>query len=263
MRTFPSYAALLRQLPTAARRGPVGLVLVQDDVGVAEGFAHLDATGVPVRIALGEAALVAGPATHHAPFDVHRPGALAAAANALSRALPGTWILPLWNGERLVWPYMATRPLPALLSFLEEERRATLGGVVLDSYRDGGTGWQIDAMGYSQVEGAIHGGLRDRLGAPCPAAGRRLDRPLAVCGGRGVRWQADGRLTDPELNRLHSAWHCSPVAALISPRVWAWLRSRPAQLGPCVPLLWPGSMPFGGTSRELWELGMIAPGQWV
>ncbi len=258
----PSLRRLIRALRPAIRRGPVALVLVQDALDVAETAARLAAAGLGCRLALGPAEPPEGDWTGSAPFDVHAPGAMAAAANALAGAAPGTWILPMWNGERLAWPHGDSRPLPDLFAFLAEERRPVLGGVVLDSYPLGG-GWGIDRMGYAMEDNVIHGGLRDRIGPPCPAAGRRIDRVLAFRAAPGLAFDAGMRLNDPELDRRHGTWHRSPTGALVSPRVWAWLDAQPDHDSRTLPRGWRGSAELDGTARQLRDLGFVEPGQWV
>ncbi|WP_138466812.1 hypothetical protein [Poseidonocella sp. HB161398] len=259
---FPSYSRLLRALRPALRRGPVALVMAEDALLAAETAAWAAAAGIACRLALGPAEPPAGDWTGTAPFDAHHPAALAVAANALIRAAPGSWILPLRNGERPVWPHGDSRPLPDLFAFLEDERRPVLGGVVLDSY-PAGDGWAADLEGYSEEDGAIHGGLRERIGPACPAAGRRIDRALAFRARPGLALDAAGRLNDPGLDRRHGAWHRSPAGALVSPRVWAWLEAQPDHDCRSLPRVWAGSLPLDGTARQLADHGFLEPGQWA
>lgn len=260
-----SYKHLLRALSQskAERRGPIALILIQDDLALAETIAHYRAAGVACVIGIGPDAPTTQGLDHSAPFDCHQPGAMTVATNALMARTVGTWILPVWNGERLFWPHGDTRPLPDLFAFLGDERRGVLGGVVLDVYPNAGGHWHVDRTGYDQRDEAIHGGLRDRMGAPCPAAGIRLDRPLAIKARKGLRLGRDGMTNDPELNTRHGPWHHSPTGVLLSPRVWAWHAAQSDHESREHPLCWKGSVPLEGNAVQLWDMGFLEPGQWV
>lgn len=258
-----SYRHLLRALSPQERRGPIVLMLLQDDLAVARSVAHYRAAGIDCILGLGPARPKDPLFTHSAPYECHRPGAMAAATNALIKSAPGTWVVPCWNGELLYWPHGDTRPLPDLFAFLDDERRRALGGVVLDAYPAASGGWQIDRMGYEDRATGIFGGLRQRIGAACPAMDQRLDRPLAVKTRPGLRVDPQGLTNDDTVNDRHTTWHHSPAGALVSLRVWAWLAAQPDFIRRDIPMTWPGSVACPQTAADFWELGFIEPGQWV
>ncbi len=207
------------------------------------------------------------------------PGRVLLWSNALRhRHAAGRWCLSLEATDLLVFSRCETRPLRALIDFLETEHRNHLYALVIEMYGEGapGEGWDdkaplerlplFDPSGYlteapdaHQVV-AVRGGVRRRTQFRLlPAQSPPLDRvPLVRWSRRHAYVEGTRRLRPDRLNAPHAPWHSSPTACLLrfgllAPDGWDELA--------LAPLRTEVSRHYRA-SDDLVECGLLNPGQW-
>lgn len=261
--------------------GPVAVVLAEDGAEIASTVAHCRALGFAAVLLMRPAALALPPAAWLVQADGLCAGRAAAArlVTALQRPLAGRWMHVAFNAEYLFFPWCETRSVGDLCAFMEEERRASVHGMVIDLYpasldaaplgvdRDNAC---LDALGYyafSREDEAgfphaeIHGGLRWRFAEHLPA-GTRLDRPALHVARPGLAMDADLHLSEPELNAVSCPWHNNVTAAIASFRAAKALARNPASAAAIDGFAWEGTRRFTWTARELLDHGFMEAGQW-
>ena len=191
-------------------------------------------------------------------------------------ALAGRWVVWLWAGEFLFYPFCETRTLSELTSFLQDERRKVLFCYALDLYgidmpAPRQPPWQadlsFDRVGYQPFpqpnQGLdLYGGLGWRFEELAPKALAQLGRSALVRVERGLALDRNWRFGDPDYDSVSCPWHHSPTGAVMSLRRTWRIMAHPGFTDVAGDLIWHGSTPFDWTSRQLLELGMIEPGQW-
>lgn len=268
-------------------KGPCAVIFAEDACLLAETVAHHLTIGFAhVLVLLPEgldapAIADAGKVTL-ATCDTRAPGAVAAILNQLVSAAPGAWLYWGHNAEFLFFPFCDSRTVGELLSFHAEERRSAMMAYVIDLYAgdlatapDGVSreGAMLDRSGYYasqrfrdgvalERQMDIFGGLRRRFEEHVPWARRRIDRVALFRAAKGVRMRADLTLSEEEMNTIACPWHNNLTAAVVSFRAAKALRSNPGSKWAIRDFRWSGSVPFGWSSRELMELGLMEPGQW-
>lgn len=286
---YPDLESLLAASRNSLAKGPLAIVLVEDDVEVASTAAHLVKIGFQDVILLVPEGFDPGPLTgerlhlvHHA---VHAEGALTDAVNTVSSRVPGTWLHYCHNAEYLYYPFSRSRSVRELLAFHSEERRSAMMTYVIDLYAGDlsaaangvslSDAW-LDRSGYygldrkdpaqnwapkeRQVE--IYGGLRRRFEEHVGWSRRRIDRISLFRATPGVKLLPDFTLSAEEMNTYACAWHHNLTAAVCSFRAAKALRGNPGSRHAVQDFRWKGSVPFGWTDAQLLELGFIEPGQW-
>lgn len=286
------YASLSDLLDSKAKdlaKGPVALILAEDDVEVGSTLRHL------LKIGFRDVILLTAPGAepdaetaalaHMVSHDVHAEAALPAAVNAVIERLPGTWIHYCYNAEYLHYPFCESRNVRELVTFHAEERRAAMMTYDIDLYAgDLGTApngvsladaW-FDRLGYYALERKdparnwqpkerqveIFGGLRRRFEEHVAWDRRRIDRISLFRARPGLRLLPDLTLSDEEMNTYACAWHHNLTAAVCSFRAAKALCSNPGSRHAVQGFRWRNSLPFEWTDRQLLELGFIEPGQW-
>lgn len=270
-------------------RGPLAIVMAEDEVAVDPTLAHLLRCGFRNVVLLAppgvELARDIAPKVHVVAHDVHAEAALPAAVNAMMDRVAGAWVHCCYNAEFLHYPFSETRRVREMLTFHGEERRHAMLTPVVDLYA-GDLGAHPDAVsltdawldrtGYyalprtdparnwepkdRQID--IFGGLRWRFDEHVPWARRRIDRISLFRARRGLRLAPDFTLNDDEMNTFACPWHHSLTAAVCSFRTAKALRTNPGSRQSVGDFRWPGSVRFDWSSRQLLELGLIDAGQW-
>jgi len=284
----PALAAWLSRRPPALAKGPLSILIVEDEVEVASTLDHLLRAGFAHVLALSPEPLALTPAqsarTTNLAFPTRRRDAHADAVNAVVEAVPeGTWLHYGFNAEYLLHPFSESRRVTELLDFHEGERRSAMLTYVIDLYAPDlvrcpdavsrtealfdGTGYY--ALSRKDAEGQtldrqldFHGGLRWRFEEYLPPDRLRIDRISLFRAAKGLRLLPDHRLSEEELNTYACPWHHNLTAAVASFRVAKALTRNPASRAVIRTMVWRHSRRFDWTAQQLMEMGMMEPGQW-
>lgn len=283
---YPDLPALVADRRRALAKGPIALILIEDDVAVANTIAHHAKSGFAQMILFCDRDRALPPLddmTHRVDYDVTRGDATMQIVNAVIKSAPDAWIYYSYNAEYLFFPFCETRSLPELIGFVTEERRDTVMCQVVDLYADdlgaapdgvSRDHAHFDQAGYYALarQGAtgadrgrqmdVFGGLRWRFEEHVPHNRRRIDRPALFRARPGLALGPDRLFNDPEYNTLACPWHHSPTAAVCSFRTAKALRRNPGSRDDITTFRWQGSTPFTWQSQQLLDLGLMEPGQW-
>ena len=284
---YPSLNAFISEAGKALGKGPVAMVMVEDEVEVA--------TTLRYHIQAGFRAVVAFmPSGFDLPddlsrevlrvtYDVTTEGAVAGAVNAVIKAAPGIWMYYCYNSEYLFYPFCETRSVGELLAFHTEERRDAMLTYVIDLYADDlGTypnavsleSAHLDKSGYyalarPQPNGHpkerqldFFGGLRWRFEEHIPPVRRKIDRIGLFKAKPGLMLRDDHTFSDEEYNTYSCPWHHNLTAAIASFRTAKALKKNPGSTFDIETFKWHNSTPFEWHSQQLLELGLMEPGQW-
>lgn len=284
-----SLSSFLDRQQGSAGGGPLSLVLAEDDVELDSTLAHQLKCGfrhvvllAPEGVQLAEEI---ADRVHVVRHDVFAEGALVAAVNQASAALPSTWLHYCHNAEYLFFPFCETRTVREMLAFHAEERREAMLTYVIDLYAgDLDTApnavsisdvW-LDRSGYyalarkdpanqwqpKERQLDFFGGLRWRFEEHIPFGKRRIDRISLFKAKPGVTLLPDFTLSEPEMNTYSCQWHHNLTAAVCSFRTAKALRTNPGSRHAIPTFRWPNSVPFTWHSQQLMDLGLMEPGQW-
>lgn len=266
------------------RRGPVAVILAEDDVEIASTVDHHRELGFATIILLHPGYLSA-PAdadddVHRVVHDTLQDDALPTVVNRLVRACPSpTWFYAGYNAEYLYFPFCESRPVEEALRFHAEEHRAAMPCCVVDLYADDLASHPnavstdsacFDSRGYFALAAAtgrdreldLFGGLKWRFEQHVPADRRRIDRISLFRSRRGLRMTPDFRFNAPEYNTSSSPWHHNLTAAVCSFRTAKALRTNPASMFDIKTFRWFASERFAWSSEQLMQRGLMEPGQW-
>ena len=283
---------------------PVAVIVAEDGVWLAETVAHhlrlgfaevivlcppfLETAGAALSEALGPDA----GRLRRIPFDVRAcPGGAGGAERILTeavlRARTGRWVYLGVNAEFLFFPFCEARRIGDLTTFVSEERRDAVAGVMVDIFPatmaevppespEARPLW-FDALGYVEQprrdptagwaerarESVIFGGLRRRFEGHIPHTRRSIARMPLFRALPDVALDPEGRFSIDEMNTRHCAWHRNPTVAVASLRAAKALRANPDSRAAISGLLWPGVQPFDWSSQALLAAGLMEPGQWL
>ncbi|MDF3855081.1 glycosyltransferase family 2 protein [Paracoccus sp. P2] len=289
--SFPSLEDFLTAPRGRLDKGPVALLLIEDQAAVQRTLAHHLAAGFRLILALSPEPLPA----HVLPregaerilnlrHDARRGQAAVEAVNAVIAAAPAdTWLYYGYNAEFLFYPFSESRSVGEMLAFHAEERRRAMLTYVIDLYAPDlerfpdavsldeamfdRTGYY--ALGRMDREGRhkerqldFHGGLRWRFEEHLPADRRRIDRIALFRSQPGLRLLPDLRFNVEEYNTYACPWHNNLTAAVASFRVAKALARNPGSRGQIRGFRWRNSHPFRWNSQQLMDLGLMEPGQW-
>ena len=273
----------------APLRGPLALVMAEDDVEVATTLQHnLDAGFAQVLLLAHDGIRVAPDVearVHRITFDTHADGAMVAAVNRVIKAVPGSWIYYCYNAEYLFHPFCETRNIREMLTFHGEERREAVLSYVIDLYADDLGRFpnavsleqaNLDRSGYyalGRPDPANHnhprerqldffGGLRWRFEEHIPVARRKIDRIALFRARPDLELRPDFTFSDEEYNTYACPWHHNITTAIASFRTAKALRSNPGSMFDIQTFQWHNSIPFQWHSQQLMDLGLMEPGQW-
>lgn len=270
-------------------KGPVALVMAEDDVEVTSTLHHYRKAGFPVVLLLAPAEIdldaEVEQVIHRIDHDVHADGALVEAVNRIIEAAPDIWLFYCYNAEYLFHPFCETRNILELIAFHTEERREALLTYVIDLYA-GDLGRHanavsledahLDKSGYyalGRPDSANHnypkerqldffGGLRWRFEEHISPQRRKIDRICLFKTKPGLKLRPDYTLTDEEMNTYACPWHNNITTALVSFRTAKALRSNPGSRFDIHDFKWRNSAAFQWHSQQLMDLGLMEPGQW-
>lgn len=286
---YPSLSALFNHKRADFGRGPLSLVLAEDDVALEPTLVHQEDCGFRDVVLLAPEGVSISPEMeariHIVRHDVFAEGALVTAVNELIARLPGTWLHYCHNAEFLYFPFRETRHIRELLAFHAEERREAMLTYVVDLYAgdlgrnpDGvalDDAW-LDRQGYYALTREdpandwqpkdrqldFFGGLRWRFEEHVPYARRRIDRISLFRAKPGLKLLPDFTLSDQEMNTYACRWHHNLTAAVCSFRTAKALRTNPGSRHAIATFRWPNSTKFAWHSQQLMDLGLMEPGQW-
>ncbi|MFI0394749.1 glycosyltransferase family protein [Paracoccus jiaweipingae] len=286
--SFPHLYDWLHSRPDTLKRGPLAVILFEDEAETTSTLTHHIETGFRHILALSPQplALTETQARHvtNLHYDARQPSAHVGAINAINDAAPvGTWLYYGFNAEYLFFPFSETRRIGEMLAFHTEERRAAMLSYVIDLYtadldRHPDAVSLADAMfdrsGYYALartdrNGQImerqldfFGGLRWRFEEYLPADRRRIDRIALFRTAKGLRITPDHRFNIEEYNTYSCPWHHNLTAAVASFRVAKALARNPGSRDDIRGFRWRNSHPFRWNAHQLMELGLMEPGQW-
>ena len=286
---FDDLGAYSKSDMATARKGPVALILAEDEIEVDTTIRHHQQAGFKHIVAFM-------PETFDLPRDLEadvahivcdtaQPDALQQAVNGMIHAVPaGTWMYYCYNAEYLFHPFCETRSVGEMLSFHTEERRNAMLTYVVDLYSD--DLWtdpnavsleraHLDRSGYyalarpdpttghpKERQLDFFGGLRWRFEEHVPAARRKIDRISLFKTKPGLRLRDDHTFNDEEYNTYSCEWHHNLTAAICSFRTAKALKLNPGSTFDIHSFKWHNSAPFEWHSRQLLDLGLMEPGQW-
>lgn len=278
----------LRSRPAALKKGPLAIILIEDDSAVAETLFHHVRLGFHHVLALSPRPVtipdVLAPQVTNVAWHSRQPDAHQDAVNAIIRAVPeGTWLFCCFNAEFLFFPFSETRSVGELLAFHAEERRDAMLCYLIDLYArdltaapdgvslsdamfDGAGYYALDRRGADGVpverELEFHGGLRWRFEEHVPPARRRISRIALFRAARGLRMDGDHRFNVQEYNTHSCPWHHNLTAAVASFRAAKALATNPGSRQAVASFCWGNSRPFEWRAQQLMDLGLMEPGQW-
>lgn len=289
--SFPSLAQFLTEAPDRLVKGPIALILIEDEAAVTQTLEHHLRAGFKLILALSPEPLAEGviPAEGASKIvnlqhDSRRGRAHVEAVNAVIEAAPtDTWLYYGYNAEFLFYPFSEHRTVGEMLGFhAEERRRAMLSYVVdlyapdLDRFPDAVSLEQamFDRTGYFALGRAdrdgrhkerqldFHGGLRWRFEEHIPRDRRRIDRIALFRTQPGLRLLPDHRFNVEEYNTYSCPWHHNLTAAVASFRVAKALARNPGSRRTIGNFRWRNSQAFLWNSQQLMDFGLMEPGQW-
>lgn len=278
----------LARKPEKIAKGPVAIILIEDEAAVPETVAHHLSRGFRHILVLSDRPVPLpdemAPRVTNLIFPARRLDAHVTAVNAVIAAVPaGTWLYYCFNAEFLFYPFSETRSVGELLAFHTEERRSAMLSYVVDLYagdlsarpnavdldmplfdRTGYYALARTAAGGQSRERQLdfHGGLRWRYEELLPPDRRRIDRIALFRAKPGLKLLADHRFTDEEYNTYSCPWHHNLTAAIASFRVAKALATNPGSRDLVGDMTWRNSHRFEWNSQQLMELGLMEPGQW-
>ena len=284
---FTSLDQFLKEGTLALAKGPIALILLEDDVEVGSSIRHHLDAGFKSVVTFGvvDIELPDGlPANvHRVDFDATVRDAQVTVVNAVIEKVPGQWVYYCYNTEYIFFPFCEHRAIGEMLAFHTEERRDAILTYVVDLYagdlHESPTAVSlddayIDKSGYyalarkdaqnefEERQLDFYGGLRWRFEEHVPALRRRIDRISIFRAKPGLRLRTDHTFNDPEYNTYACPWHHSITAAIVSFRTAKALKRNPVSAAQISTFRWHNSTPFEWHSQQLLNLGLMEPGQW-
>lgn len=275
--TYQTIAEFVQRGARDLPAGMVGIVLCESTLHASEAAARLARQGVAAVIAVGpgvEPEAVSCPVFQIAERPAgHGP---AEQLNLLTDALAGRWVVWLWNGEFLLFPFCETRRLAELAAFLTDERRCGLYTYALDLYSHDlpeasvapdGVSLSFDNAGYyafprENKELKVFGGLGWRFQELLPRGMQQIGRTSLFLARKGVHMGRDMIFENADYASVSCPWHNNPTGAVMSLRRTRRIMAHPNFNQMRGKLDWSGTEPFSWQSAQLLEHGMIEPGQW-
>ncbi|MEM8577393.1 MAG: hypothetical protein AAGF60_06045 [Pseudomonadota bacterium] len=285
---YPSLAAFLDGGKARLAKGPIALIMVEDDVEVATTLRHHVQAGFRVVVAFMPAGFdlprdLEGEVVR-VDHDITPDGAVEETVDQVIEAAHGQWLYYCFNAEYLFFPFCETRRVGEMLAFHTEERRDAMLSYVVDVYAEDLDAFpnavsldtaHLDRSGYYALarKGGPHdhplerqldffGGLRWRFEEHVPANRRKIDRIALFRAKPGLRLRADHTFSDEEYNTYACPWHHNLTAAIVSFRTAKALKRNPGSTFDIDTFKWHNSAPFEWHSRQLLDLGLMEPGQW-
>ncbi|MBM1633815.1 hypothetical protein JQV27_13605 [Sulfitobacter mediterraneus] len=280
---------LIKDAPEALAKGPVAVIMVEDDVEIDTSLRHHQQAGFKSIIALMPTEFDLprdlSETIHRVDYDMSADMAMETAINAMIDHAAGQWMYYCYNAEYLFYPFCETRNVVEMLAFHTEERRSALLAYVIDLYADdlgehpnavSLDRAHLDKSGYyalarkDEANGGdpkerqldFFGGLRWRYEEHVPATRRKIDRIPLFRAKKGLRLRWDHTFNDEEYNTYACPWHHNITAAVCSFRTAKALKTNPGSTFEIDSFKWHNSAAFEWHSRQLLDLGLMEPGQW-
>ena len=287
MTHFANLSALTRALRPAPGKGPLALILIEDEMEIESTLTHHLGLGFEQIVVFCTAELILpehlAEQVHRVDFDISGANALETIVNAVIPVTPGRWIYTCYNAEYLFYPFSEDRSVGEMLGFVTEERRDVVASYVVDLYagdlaaHPSGVAMDdacFDRSGYYALARTdttgetlerqldVFGGLRWRFEEHIAVARRRIDRISFFRARSGLVMLPDRSFNDPEYNTISCPWHNSLTAAVASFRTAKALRRNPGSRQMIDSFHWRQSEKFNWRAQQLLDLGLIEPGQW-
>jgi len=284
---FTSLDQFLKEGTPALAKGPIALILLEDDIEVGSSIRHHLDAGFKSVVTFGVADIDLPdglPANvHQVDFDANVRDAQVTVVNAVIEKVPGHWVYYCYNTEYIFFPFCEHRAIGEMLAFHTEERRDAILTYVVDLYagdlHESPTAVSLDdaymdKSGYyalarkdaqnlfKERQLDFFGGLKWRFEEHVPALRRRIDRISIFRAKPGLRLRTDHTFNDPEYNTYACPWHHSITAAIVSFRTAKALKRNPVSAAQISTFRWYNSTPFEWHSQQLLNLGLMEPGQW-
>jgi hypothetical protein len=283
---YASLDQFISQQKAALAKGPIAVVLVEDDVEIDTTLRHHQQLGFAQVLALMPDAFDLPrdlqETVHRVTYDVFQEEGT---EKAIIDAAPDQWIYYCYNAEYLFYPFCETRVISEMLAFHTKERRDGMLTYIIDLYADDLDATpnavpldraHLDRSGYyalARHDAAEHnhpkerqldffGGLRWRYEEHVPAARRKIDRISLFRAKRGLRLRDDHTFSDEEYNTYACDWHHNLTATICSFRTAKALKANPGSAFDIQTFKWHNFAPFEWHSRQLLDLGLMEPGQW-
>jgi len=284
--TYDTLSAFLSQGKPAMAKGPLALILLEDEIEADSTVRHHLDAGFGSVIVFGVADIklsddVADKVTR-VHFDMTGDDALLHVVNGVIKSAPDQWIYYCYNAEYLFFPFCEHRNIAEMLAFSLEERRYSVLTYVVDLYTGNLDAHpnavcledaHLDKSGYYALarwdkekefldrQLDFFGGLRWRFEELIPYERRRIDRIAIFRAKPGLELRGDHTLNDDEYNTYACPWHHNITAALCSFRTAKALKRNPGSGYQINSFKWHNSAPFTWHSQQLLELGLMEPGQ--
>lgn len=278
--------SFLRDGKAALAKGPVGLIMVEDDVEIRSTIDHHFHTGFQTLVVFAGDEIMPleglDDCVHWVTHDMSADCALENAVNAVIAAAPGIWLYYCYNSEYLHYPFSEDRTVGEMLAFNTEERRDTVLTFTIDLYAGDLNAFpeavsletaHMDTSGYYALarwngedyedrQLDFYGGLRWRFEEHVPWARRRIDRVSLFRARPGLILSGNHTFNIPEYNTYACPWHNNLTGAVCSFRTAKALKRNPGSSYAIHDFCWGSSTKFEWSSTQLMDLGLMEPGQW-
>ncbi|MFA9230854.1 MAG: hypothetical protein ACEQSU_08945 [Microgenomates group bacterium] len=286
---YPSLSSFLAAAKLGTSKGPVAVIVAEDEVELTSTIRHHSDAGFAPLILLAPPALYLEPVVEslvqRVDYAVFDDAALENAINAVIESVPGSWIYYCYNGEYLFYPFCETRNIRDMLAFHTEERRDAILSYVIDLYARDINQFpdavsletaHLDRSGYyalgrgdpannwhpKERQLDFFGGLRWRFEEHVSPPRRKIDRIALFRAKPGLKLRSDYTFNDEEYNTYACPWHHNITTAIVSFRTAKGLRSNPGSRFAIKTFHWHNSVPFEWHSQQLMDFGLMEPGQW-
>ncbi len=286
---YPSLSSFLAAAKLGTSKGPLAVVVAEDEVELTSTIRHHIDAGFAPLILLAPPALYLEPEVEtlvqRVDYAVFEDAALENAINAMIENAPGSWIYYCYNGEYLFFPFCETRNIRDMLAFHTEERRDAILSYVIDLYARDINQFpdavsletaHLDRSGYyalgrgdpannwhpKERQLDFFGGLRWRFEEHVSPPRRKIDRIALFRAKPGLKLRSDYTFNDEEYNTYACPWHHNITTAIVSFRTAKGLRSNPGSRFAIKTFHWHNSVPFEWHSQQLMDFGLMEPGQW-
>lgn len=285
---YDSLSHFLRSAgPRVLAKGPIAIILVEDDVETDSTIRHHLKCGFKETLVLANNELFIDPnleeQVHRVTWDMAQDHATPLAVNEIAAAAEGQWVYYCYNSEYLFYPFCEERSVGEMIGFNMEERRDTILSYVIDLYagdlqaapmavslKDA----HLDKSGYYALarkdawnnnldrQMDFFGGLRWRFEEHIPKRRRKIDRVALFRAQKGVVLRDDHTFSEPEYNTFACPWHHNITASICSFRTAKALKRNPGSTFDIESFKWHNSTKFNWQARQLLDLGLMEPGQW-
>ena len=287
---YPDLTTFLRDGKAALAKGPVALILMEDNVEVDSTLRHHIDAGFAQVVAFGPETIAVAPDLADRIVRVHADvlgdAAMTRVMNAVIAATPAkVWLYYCFNAEYLFYPFCEHRTVGEMIAFNVEERRDTILTYVVDLYATdlaqcpsavSIADAHLDKSGYYALARKTRtrddanperqldffGGLRWRFEEHIPPPRRKIDRVALFRVKSGLVFRPDHTFNDPEYNTYACPWHNNITGAICSFRTAKALKRNPGSTYDIETFGWHNSAPFTWRSQQLLDLGLMEPGQW-